>query len=204
MRERQILDAAVEVFAERGFHQASMDEISDTAGVSKPMVYAYLGSKDELYLACVRREAGRLIDGIGTVVDEGLSPEQQLWRGLRVFFEHVGEHPAGWALLHTRTNPREEPFTGELTQWRSRAVTLVATLFADATADAEQPMRVEQMQPFAAALVGAAEALVDWWNEHPEHTADGLAMRLMNLTWMGFGDLVEGRSWAPMQSGPAR
>lgn len=196
MRERQILDAAVEVFAERGFHQASMDEISHTAGVSKPMLYAYLGSKDELFLACIRREAGRLIDGIGTAVDEGLPPEQQLWRGLREFFEHVRGNQAGWAILHRQASPTEEPFSGELTRWRDQVIDLVTTLLAEATAGAAQPMRAEQMQPFATALVGAAEALVDWWAEHPEHTADGLAMRLMNMVWMGFGDLVEGRFWS--------
>lgn len=196
MRERQILDAAVEVFAERGFYQASMDEISDTAGVSKPMLYAYLGSKDELFLACIRREAGRLIDGIGTAVDEALPAEQQLWRGLREFFEHVRGNQAGWAILHRQASPTEEPFSGELTRWRDQVIDLVTTLLAEATAGAVQPMRTEQMQPFATALVGAAEALVDWWAEHPEHTADGLAMRLMNMVWMGFGDLVEGRFWS--------
>ena len=196
MRERQILDAAVEVFAERGFYQASMDEISDTAGVSKPMLYAYLGSKDELFLACIRREAGRLIDGIGTAVDEALPAEQQLWRGLREFFEHVRGNQAGWAILHRQASPPEEPFSGELNRWREQVIDLVTTLLAEATAGAEQPMRPEQTQPFAAALVGAAEALVDWWAEHPEHTADGLAMRLMNMVWMGFGDLVEGRFWS--------
>ena len=38
VRERQILDAAVLVFSQHGYHNASMDEISDVAGVSKPMI----------------------------------------------------------------------------------------------------------------------------------------------------------------------
>ena len=53
VRERQILDAAVRVFSEQGYHDASMDEISDVAGVSKPMIYAYLGSKEDLFAARV-------------------------------------------------------------------------------------------------------------------------------------------------------
>ncbi|MFD6734770.1 TetR/AcrR family transcriptional regulator, partial [Micromonospora aurantiaca] len=48
VREQQMLDAAVKVFSRRGFHAASMDEIADDAGISKPMVYAYLGTKEEL------------------------------------------------------------------------------------------------------------------------------------------------------------
>ncbi|MFR9730531.1 TetR/AcrR family transcriptional regulator [Saccharopolyspora sp. MS10] len=197
VRERQILDAAVEVYAARGFHLASMDEISEVAGISKPMIYAYLGSKEELFVACIQREATRLIEAIGTAVDPEVSPDEQLWRGLRVFFDYVQRNRASWTLLHRQAPAGGEPFATEFGQWRERAMALIAALLARATETAAQPMPVQRMEPFAAALVGSAESLLDWWVEHPEHTADGLAMRLMNLAWMGFGDLVEGRSWSP-------
>ncbi|GAB2654445.1 TetR/AcrR family transcriptional regulator [Saccharopolyspora gloriosae] len=200
VRERQILDAAVEVYAARGFHLASMDEISEVAGISKPMIYAYLGSKEELFVACIQREANRLIEAIGTAVDPEVTPDEQLWRGLRVFFDYVQRNRASWTLVHRQAAAGGEPFATEFGQWRERAVVLIATLLARATENAVRPMQVQQMEPFAAALVGAGESLLDWWIEHPEHTADGLAMRLMNLAWMGFGDLVEGRSWAPASS----
>lgn len=197
VRERQIVDAAVQVFAAHGFHQASMDEISETAGVSKPMLYAYLGSKDELFIACVRREGNRLTEAITSAVDGDLRPDEQLWHGLRAFFAHVSENRDSWTILHRLANSRENPFASEMTEWRQQAVELIATLLAQATTDADKPMHVEQMRPFAVALGGASESLVEWWSENPDHTGDGLAMRLMNLAWMGFGDLVEGRSWEP-------
>ena len=46
IREQQMLEAAVSVFGRLGFHAASMDEIAELAGISKPMVYAYLGTKE--------------------------------------------------------------------------------------------------------------------------------------------------------------
>lgn len=200
VRERQILDAAVEVFAAHGFHTASMDEISEVAGISKPMIYAYLGSKDELFVACVQREAARLIEAIGAAVEEDLQPDEQLWRGLRVFFEYVQHNRASWTILHRQANAQGEPFFGELAEWRARATELIAKLLARATATSKQPVDAAQMQPFAVALVGAGESLVDWWFENPGHTADGLAMRMMNMIWMGFGNLVEGRSWFPAET----
>lgn len=197
VRQRQIVDAAVEVFAEHGFHQASMDEISETAGVSKPMLYAYLGSKDELFLACVRREATQLIEAISGAADNDLTPDEQLWHGLRSFFTHVSENRASWTLLHRLANSRENPYSEEMTEWREQAIELIAALLARATSGGEQPLQTDQMRPFAVALAGASESLVEWWDLNPDHTADGLARRLMNLVWMGFGDLVEGRSWEP-------
>jgi hypothetical protein len=52
-------------------------------------------------------------------------------------------------------------------------------------------------EALAAALVGAGESLADWWLDHPDETADLIAARLMNLVWMGFGDLIEDRVWKP-------
>lgn len=197
VRERQILDAAVEVFAKNGFHNASMDEISETASISKPMLYAYLGAKDELFAACVRREAARLVEAIGTEVEPGLSPADQLWRRLHLFFEYVRCNKAGWQLLHRQGEASGEPLIVEHSEWRERAIALITNLLAEATVGRDKPMHTEQTEPFAAALVGAGEALVEWWFQHPEHTADGMARRLMNLLWLGFGELVEGRTWHP-------
>ncbi len=56
VRERQILDAAVTVFSRQGFHLTSMDDIAEVAGVSKPTIYAYLGSKT---ICSSRASAGR-------------------------------------------------------------------------------------------------------------------------------------------------
>src|SRR5690349_6523678 len=82
VREQQMLDAAVTVFSRRGFHLASMDEIAELAGVSKPMVYAYLGAKEDLFIACLHREATRLMEAIVAVVRSETAPDQQLWHGL--------------------------------------------------------------------------------------------------------------------------
>ncbi|MHA6806198.1 TetR/AcrR family transcriptional regulator [Salinifilum ghardaiensis] len=199
VRERQILDAAVHVFAVHGFHPASMDEISERAGVSKPMLYSYLGAKDELFLACLRREGARLTEEINAAVDTELGAAEQLWRGLRTLFEHVRDNPDGWTLLRRQTNAQGDPFLAELAQWRQSIVRLIAEMLARATEDGTTPRSPEQLEPFSAALVGASESLANWWFEHPDHTADGMARRLMNMVWMGFGDLVEGNYWEPPQ-----
>ena len=51
VRERQMLEAAERAFADRGFHAASVDAIAEASGITKPMVYAYFGSKEGLYRA---------------------------------------------------------------------------------------------------------------------------------------------------------
>ena len=53
-RPGQIIGAALEVFAEKGFHGAAMDEIAAAAGVSKGTIYLYFEGKEDLFLAMVR------------------------------------------------------------------------------------------------------------------------------------------------------
>jgi AcrR family transcriptional regulator len=197
VRERQILDAAVRVFSEQGYHTASMDEISEVAGVSKPMIYAYLGSKEDLFAACIHREATRLLEAITQGVRAELPPDMQLWHGLRAFFQFVGEQRQSWRVLHRQAISQGGPFSEELIDMRNRAIALVDTLLVrTATKKGFDEHSTEAM---AAALVGAAESLADWWLDHPEVPSKAVASRLMNLVWMGFGDLVDGKVWYPVE-----
>jgi AcrR family transcriptional regulator len=195
VRERQILDAAVHVFAERGYHSASMDEISDVAGVSKPMIYAYLGAKEDLFAACIHREAANLLDAVTRGVSTELPPDMQLWHGLRAFFDFVGEQREGWQVLHRQTISQGGPFSDELLAMRDQAISLVHNLFVRVAT--EKGLEDSAIEALAAALVGAAESLADWWLDHPDMPSKAVASRLMNLAWMGFGDLVEGNTWHP-------
>jgi AcrR family transcriptional regulator len=198
VRERQILDAAVTVFSRYGYHDASMDEISDVAGISKPMIYAYLGAKEDLFAACIHREATLLLDAIVAGIEPGQPPDVQLWHGLRSFFDFVGAHRESWRVLHRQSLAQGGPFTEELMAMRQRAISLVAAVLMRTGTD-EGVGRAASIagEALAAALVGAGESLADWWLDHPQDSASTVASRLMNLVWMGFGNLVEDRVWKP-------
>lgn len=74
VREQQMLDAAVLTFARRGYRAASMDEIAEVAGVSKPLVYLYLNSKEDLFSTVIRRESEALVAAVAAAVEPGGRP----------------------------------------------------------------------------------------------------------------------------------
>src|SRR5215470_9715893 len=113
-----MLDAAVSVFSRRGYHAASMDEIAELAGISKPMIYAYLGAKEDLFATCIHREATLLLEAIVSGIDESQPPDVQLWNGLRSFFGFVAEHQQSWRVLHRQSIAQGGPFTEELLTMR--------------------------------------------------------------------------------------
>lgn len=49
-----VLLAAVRMFNERGFHATSLDDVAASLGVSKPLIYHYLGAKDQVLFECMR------------------------------------------------------------------------------------------------------------------------------------------------------
>ncbi|MFE1751076.1 TetR/AcrR family transcriptional regulator [Streptomyces anandii] len=199
VREQQMLDAAVRIFGRRGYMAASMDEIAELAGVSKPLVYLYLNSKEDLFSACIRREATALTEAVRAGVRPELPADRQLWEGLRAFFTHTAQHPDGWSVLHTQARTHGEPFAAEVGELRREFVAFVTQLIAvtarEAHRDPDLPER--EVSGLAEALVGAAESLAAWANATPGVTARQTAATLMNFAWVGLDNLMTGKPWTP-------
>lgn len=68
-KERRILDAAFRVFSQAGYAGASMDAIAEAAGVSKPTLYQYFGSKDALFAAMMDSARDAMIEPFGHAGD---------------------------------------------------------------------------------------------------------------------------------------
>jgi AcrR family transcriptional regulator len=198
VREQQMLDAAVKVFSRRGFHAASMDEIADDAGISKPMVYAYLGTKEELFVACLHREGTKMMEAIAGAAVPDLPADVRLWRGLRAFFGFVGAHRDGWAVLYRQARG-EQPFAGELATMRGRLVEVVAGMLDHALRAQGREVGPTDLEVVAYALVGATESLADWLADHPDADPEKTATRMMNVAWLGAAQLLHGATWRPPQ-----
>ncbi|MEV7384805.1 MULTISPECIES: TetR/AcrR family transcriptional regulator [Streptomyces] len=198
VREQQMLDAAVRTFGQRGYMAASMDEIAELAGVSKPLVYLYLNSKDDLFAACIRREAKALTEAVRAGVHRELPADRQLWDGLQAFFAHTAEHPDGWSVLHLQARTHGERFASQAAAMRTEIVEFVTQLIVVAAREAHRDPDLPEREVvgLAEALVGAAESLADWANATPGVTARQAAATLMNFAWAGLGNLMEGRPWS--------
>jgi AcrR family transcriptional regulator len=195
VREREMLTEATAVFAERGFHAASMDEIAERAGISKPMLYLYFESKEGLWRSCIAAARGRLFAAINDAVDTSASPDVQLWVGVQAFFAFVEEQRDSWSVLD-RT--RAGPLSGELAEVRRQVARGVSGLLRDAAAaEGAGEAALQGTEPLARTLVGAGESLASWWLEERTMSRDAVALLLMNFAWLGFGDLVRGERWRP-------
>jgi AcrR family transcriptional regulator len=91
----RVLRAAGEVFAERGFAAASLDQVAAAAGFTKGAVYSNFGSKDELFLALMAAEVARRVDAVETA----LRGTVDLSGALAAVGTELSRRDATWQLL---------------------------------------------------------------------------------------------------------
>jgi AcrR family transcriptional regulator len=193
-----MLAVAARAFADRGFHAASVDTIAEGAGISKPMVYAYFGSKEGLYRACMGQARVRLLATLRDGVDAAAPPDEQLWRGVLAVFTFFERERDAWSILLGDATGGAGPFAAEGAEFRREMAARVAELLRRAAAaEGHDERSLSTVDQLAHALVGAGESLVTWWREHPEEPVERVALVLMNFAWNGLGGLVGGRAWSP-------
>lgn len=74
----RILEAALEVFAEKGFAAAPIEEIAARARVNKAMLYYYVGNKEELFTASILRVMAPAREAVAKALEMTASPEEKL------------------------------------------------------------------------------------------------------------------------------
>lgn len=127
-RREQLLAVALEVFSQNGFHGASMNEVADAAGVTKPVLYQHFMSKRELYMALLDEAGERLNRLIVAAAGEATSPHDQVSRGVRAYFRWVAEDRASFLLLFGDGGRRDDEFTEAVRLLEARMATAIAPL----------------------------------------------------------------------------
>jgi len=179
-REEQIVAEATSEFAVHGYANASMVTIARRAGISKPLIYQYFGSKDGLFLACLHSVAGALLARLEDAeLDVDDSVASRIYP-LRAIFEALDPQPHAWRLLFDPSMPDTGEIAAAAGEYRARTTEIAASgsvrfLQArgiDSAADASA---------LSAVWMGIVNSLVAWWLEHPEESAEQMVERCYRL-----------------------
>jgi AcrR family transcriptional regulator len=100
-RRPQVLDAALELFLERGYEGTSMEAVAAAAGVTKPVVYACFPGKEQLFRALLAREEERILTEIQAAFEASdlSDPEGTLIEGFTGFLRAVAASPDVYRLI---------------------------------------------------------------------------------------------------------
>ena len=180
VREQQMLDAAVQMFSVNGYHETSMDGIAAAAEISKPMLYLYYGSKEELFSACLSRELSRFVEAVRADIDLKQSPHELLRRTILSVLHYIDANRASWIVLYSQATS-SQVFAHTIREGREKIIDLVARLLENGTRNTGLDNDFHMM---AVALVGAGEAVATRVSIG-DTDVDEAAELLINLFWRG-------------------
>ena len=98
-RREQLIEAASDVFVDRGYHAAGMDEIAERAGVSKPVLYQHFSSKLELYLAVLAQHVDIMVSSVRQALRTTTDNRQRLRAAVQAFFDFIEHDSQGYRLI---------------------------------------------------------------------------------------------------------
>jgi AcrR family transcriptional regulator len=98
-RKRIIVAQALELFADRGFHGVSVDEIASASGITKPVLYDHFSSKQDLYIQVSREIRERLLATGRDVIQPPRSLAERIRTGVEAFFVFAEQNPAAIRIL---------------------------------------------------------------------------------------------------------
>ena len=180
-RRAQLLEAAQEVFSTAGYHQASMDDIGERAGVSKPVLYQHFPGKLELYLALLDHHIGDLVGRIEQAMAVSSDNKEKVRAAVTSYFDFVGSGSSGYRLVF-ESDLRNDPQVGDRVRGAQDAcVDSIARAISGDTDLGDTRARL-----LAVGLVGVCVASASAWLANRDQISRNEAINLMYaLLWRG-------------------
>lgn len=181
VREQQLLDVALRLFIEHGYQGTSIEDLASAAGVTRPIIYHHFGSKDGIYLACLRRARAELDQRMIGSASEARGAQDRVLRGIDAYFAFVEDNRAAWAILFGGGVAVAGPAAAEAARLRLATVRQIAELLVATFPRAERHV----LEAFAHAISGAGEQLAKWWQNNPQLTRAEVTEHLLRFAWHG-------------------
>jgi len=194
---REVIErAATEVFAERGYRSASMDEIATRSGISVPILYDHFRSKRDLHRRLLERHFADLRVVWGESLSGDDSPDLRMHHALDSWFAYVQEHPYAWRMLFADTSgdPGVAAIHREVAA-ESRALLLPLLARDAATEVFAGSDGQEALEMLWEILRGVLQGLALWWYDHQHVPRKQVVATAMNALWLGFDRVRLGESF---------
>jgi AcrR family transcriptional regulator len=164
VRRGQLLELAEELFMEKGYGGFSIDDLCRAAGISRPIVYEHFGSKDGIYLACLRRIRAEFEQALLAAASDGADLETTVERSAEAWFGILEREPQRWSLVYGGATGLVGPLADQLADLRDITVQQIGAVVGQYGPDADP----EQIAMWAHAVSGGGEQLGRWWLRNPE------------------------------------
>jgi AcrR family transcriptional regulator len=181
-RRERVLAAALRRFAEVGYDTASMNAIAAAAGITKPVLYDYFPSKQELFAAVLEGIRDDLLARGAAVSTRHASREQRFRFAIEAFFRFADEHPEAMRvlLLVPQASPTAAMLSKKVQAGASAGIASFLRLLC-------RPMEPRRLDAAAEFLKAGLHALAEWRIDGRPATREDVVELVMQVVWQGLG-----------------
>ncbi|MBN3500078.1 AcrR family transcriptional regulator [Arthrobacter pascens] len=180
-RRAQLLAAAQEVFVANGYHGAAMDEIAETAHVSKPVLYQHFPSKRELYLALLDSHLGVLTDLMMGALNSTSDNKERVQAVMRAYYRFIDSDDQAHRLVFESDLINDPDVSSRLETFNKAFADAIARVIAE---DTKLPPLEAQL--LGRGLAGMAQVSARYWLETDGNLDLDVASDLIyRLAWRG-------------------
>ena len=180
-RRAQLLAAAQEVFVANGYHGAAMDEIAETAHVSKPVLYQHFPSKRELYLALLDSHLEALTELMLGAMNSTTDNKERVQAVMRAYFRFIDSDDQAHRLVFESDLINDADVSSRLETFNKTFAEAIARVIAE---DTKLPLLEAQL--LGRGLAGMAQVSARYWLETDGNLDLDVASDLIyRLAWRG-------------------
>jgi AcrR family transcriptional regulator len=180
-RRAQLLAAAQEVFVANGYHGAAMDDIAETAHVSKPVLYQHFPSKRELYLALLDSHLSALTELMMGALNSTDDNDERVQAVMRAYYRFIASDDQAHRLVFESDLINDADVSSRLETFNKAFADAIARVIAE---DTKLPMIEAQL--LGRGLAGMAQVSARYWLETDGNLDLDVASDLIyRLAWRG-------------------
>jgi AcrR family transcriptional regulator len=197
-RRELIEQAASELFAERGYHGASIDEIAHRSGVSPPVVYDHFDSKLALHRHLIDRHYAELRQVWRDNLPGDEPQQERIARSFDAWFAYIESHPFAARMLFRDTTGDPEVEAGRR-EVAAQSREAIRPLMGEepGTENIAGGADVESLDMAWEVVRAVLQGLALWWSEHPHVPRERIVATAMNSIWLGYERVLGGELWRP-------
>ena len=186
-RRKQLLEVARKVFAARGYHVVTMDDVAREAGVTKPILYDHFPSKRDLYRDLLEADLARLKERLHEAMVSSQGNRARIRGSFQAYFDFVDEEGAGFRLLMQEAVGQEREFREMLARFRDEVLDQVTDVIVR---ESKGRLGRDEAADVALGLIGMAETAAQGDPGAAKERRAKTVDMLVRLAWRGITGLT--------------
>lgn len=190
---REVIErAATEVFAERGYHSASIDEIARRSGVSPPVVYDHFASKRDLHRRLLERTRDELLEMWREQLFSDEPAAARVPRAIEAWAGYVESHPFA-AKMYFQQSSGDPEVQADLKEVQAQGRAALGVLLGqEPGAELIAGSDAEALEMAAEVMRAGLTGLAIWWLDHPDVPREQIVTTALNVVWIGYERVLKG------------